>query len=232
MHTDLFATKGLEYLLVVAYLALLTAFWAFAMRTQKPKVAKAPGRARSNTRGWFSPPEDFYFHQGHTWAVKEAPGILRIGMDDFSRRLLGSPSALHLPALGARLEQGHTGWTVEVEGRSINMLSPVNGEVLEVNTRVADAPGDALLMPYDDGWLMKIRTNPKRCCLRNLLSGELALAWLRDSEEKIRTQHAGELGVVLPDGGSPVDGLARAISPDGWDDIAREILIPNPCREA
>ena len=229
MHTDLFATKGLEYLLVVAYLALLTAFWAFAMRTQKPKAAKAHGIARGKARGWFSLPENFHFHQGHTWAVKEAPGILRVGMDEFSRKLLGNPSALHLPTPGTRLEQGHTGWAVEVDGRTIDMLSPVNGEVLEVNTRVTDAPGEALLNPYDNGWLMKVRSNPERCCLRNLLSGELALAWLQNQEERIRMQNAGELGLVLPDGGTPVDGLAKAISPDSWDDLAREILIPDPC---
>ena len=76
---------------------------------------------------------------------------------------------------------------------------------------------------------MKVRVNPERCPLRNLLTGDLALAWLRNKEESIRTQHAGELGVVLPDGGSPVDGLARAISPEGWEDLAREILIPDPC---
>jgi len=229
MHTDIFATKGLEYLLVVAYLALLTVFWAFAMRAPKPRAAKAEGTAKGKAQGWFTLPEDFHFHQGHTWAAKETHGILRIGMDEFSRKLLGNPSALHLPAIGARLEQGHTGWAVEVEGRSIDMLSPVNGEVIEVNTRVMGAPGDALLNPYDDGWLMKVRTNPERCCLRNLLSGEVALAWLRDKEETIRMQHAGELGVVLPDGGTPVDGFAQAISPEGWDDLAREILVPDPC---
>jgi len=153
-------------------------------------------------------------------------------MDEFSRQLLGKPSALRLPAIGTRLEQGQTGWAVEVEGQSIDMLSPVNGEVMEVNTRVMDEPGQALLNPYDDGWLMKVRVNPKRCCLRNLLSGELALAWLQNQEERIRMQNAGELGLVLPDGGTPVDGLARAISPDGWDDLAREILNPDPCRGA
>jgi glycine cleavage system H lipoate-binding protein len=229
MHMDLFATKGLEYLLVITYLTLLMAFWAFALKPAKPKEAKAPTPVKVRGAGWFSLPKDFHFHQGHTWAVKEAPGVLRVGMDEFARRLLGSPSALHLPLPGTHLEQGHKGWSVEVGGKSIDMLSPVGGEVIEVNTHVMDTPGEALINPFDEGWLLRVRVDPERCPLRNLLSGDLALAWLRNKEEMIRTHHAGELGVVLPDGGAPVDGFAQALSPDGWEELARTILIPDPC---
>lgn len=228
-HADLFATKGLEYLLVISYLILLTAFWTLAMREPSPARKKVREAARKRARGWFHLPENFHFHQGHTWALKEAEGVLRVGMDEFSRRLLGNPSSLVLPEVGAQLEQGDLGWTVMVDGKPIQMLSPVTGQVLEVNRRVQETPEEALRKPYDEGWLLKVRVNPERCPLRNLLSGELALTWLREKEEKIRAHPVGELGVVLPDGGAPVDGLARALSPDDWDALARSFLWPDPC---
>jgi glycine cleavage system H protein len=48
---------------------------------------------------------------------------------------------------------------------------------------------------------------------------------MSEVEERIRTQHSGELGVVMPDGGVPVDGLARALSPEDWDKVARQFLL-------
>ncbi len=36
---------------------------------------------------------------------------------------------------------------------------------------------------------------------------------------------AGELGIVLPDGGIPVDGFARILAPERWDEIARDFLL-------
>jgi len=229
LHTDLFATKGLEYLLVITYLVLLAGFWTLLSRAPVRKTAVARSGASSRRHGWFSLPESLHFHQGHTWAVKEAHGVLRVGMDEFSRRLLGSPFAIRLPEVGHQLEQGEIGWTVMVEGEAIEMVSPVNGEVLAVNPRALATPEGVLERPYDDGWLLKVRVNPEKCPLRNLLSGELARAWIQHAEERIRTLHTGDLGVALPDGGRPVDGFARALSPGGWGDLAREILLVDRC---
>jgi len=231
MQTDLFATKGLEYLLVIGYLILLTGFWTLALRAPRKAEAKAGARERSGARsgGWFSLPDGFHFHRGHAWALKEAPGLLRVGMDEFSRRLVGNPSSLVLPGVGDHLEQGGTGWTVVVDGKPIRMLSPVKGEVLEVNPAALETPEAALQDPYDKGWLLKVRVDPERCPLRNLLSGNLALAWLRDAEEQIRTFPSGGLGVALPDGGEPVDGFARALAPERWDVLAEDFLRPGPC---
>jgi hypothetical protein len=60
---------------------------------------------------------------------------------------------------------------------------------------------------------------------RNLLQGDLAKAWMNAIVERLRATPAGELGVVLPDGGVPVGGIARALSPEAWDRVAREYLL-------
>jgi len=229
-HVDIFATKGIEYLIVITYLVLFTGFWTLLKAPAKASQAasEAPGFG-ARIRGWFHLPDGFHFHQGHTWALLESEGILRVGMDEFARKLMGPPTTLRLPAVGTRLEQGGAGWTVLVDGTPVQMLSPVGGEVLEVNPLVMEAPGQALERPYDDGWLMKVRVNPENCPLRNLLTGKVAQAWIHTCEEKIRALHTGELGVALPDGGVPVDGWARAHSPDEWHDLASKVFHPNPC---
>ena len=53
----------------------------------------------------------------------------------------------------------------------------------------------------------------------------MARAWMEISENTLRQRISGRLGLVMQDGGDPVSGLARAISPDQWEEVARDFLL-------
>lgn len=220
---DLFATKGAEYLIVISYLVLLAAFWRFLWSPGRGQAAAA--RAAVPLGRWFALPEGRYFHQGHAWVAPERDDVMRVGMDDFAQKLLGRPAGFVFPDVGARLAPGERGWQVQVDGHAIPMVSPVGGEVVEVNQELLASPGLVNADPYDRGWLLKIRVPDPAAASRNLLSGKLARAWMDGITERLREMRVGELGVVLPDGGFPVSGFARALSPEGWDRVAREFLL-------
>jgi hypothetical protein len=77
--------------------------------------------------------------------------------------------------------------------------------------------------PYGDGWLLDVRS-PEDPALEGLLSGASARAWLTSLMEDLQHRAApGEL--VLQDGGEPVCGLAKAVDPDGWAQVARRYLL-------
>ncbi|UCF40360.1 MAG: glycine cleavage system protein H [Gemmatimonadota bacterium] len=222
---DIFATKGVEYLIVIGYLLVLVGFWRLLGSPARHEVeAGAAARPARKPALWFETPEGVYFHQGHTWATPEDGDLVKVGMDDFARRLLGTPGGLGLPTVGARLSQGERGWAVDVEAESIPMLSPVTGEVVAVNDAVLGSPQLAA-DPYGEGWFLKVRVPNRGAVLKNLLSGRLARAWMADTVEKLRAMPAGELGTVLPDGGVPVDGFARVLAPEQWAEVAREFLL-------
>src|SRR5512139_1015909 len=63
----------------------------------------------------FQVPSGAYFHDGHTWARIESGGLIRIGMDDFSAKLLGKANAFDLPLMGKELSQGKVGWGLKRE---------------------------------------------------------------------------------------------------------------------
>ena len=79
--------------------------------------------------------------------------------------------------------------------------------------------------PYDDGWLIEVKSSRLDPNLKTLLRGDLARAWMRTSEESLFRRMPREVGVVMQDGGVPVTGIARAISPDDWDRVVEEFLL-------
>jgi len=223
IYEDIFATKGIEYLLVIGYLLVLVVFWKFLNRR-----SAAGGRASVRAMpvlDWFQLKDGFYFHQGHTWAVPEGGGVVRVGMDDFAQKLLGEPVSVELPDIGSSMEQGSKGWRLVIDSKSVEMLSPVNGEVLEVNEEVLRSPESVCGDPYGKGWLMKVKVSRMKSDLKNLLSGRLAAAWMEETVDRLRRTTAGDLGLVLQDGGVPVAGFARNLSPDKWHEIAVEFLL-------
>jgi glycine cleavage system H lipoate-binding protein len=217
---DLFATKGIEYLIVIGYLVVWVLMWWF-LRESEP-VRRVVGKER-RVGGWFILPQEYCFHQGHSWAIPEDQDVVRVGMDDFAHRLLGRPDAVELPGLGTQLLQGKSGWAIRVGSTSVAMLSPVDGEVVGVNYRVLDSPEILCSDPYGRGWLLKVRAPEQRRNQRNLLCGALARAWL---EEQLRAMRV-DLGLILPELGTEAgcDGLARSVAPDDWREVAGYLLL-------
>jgi len=226
VYDDPFATKAVEYLLVIGFLMALVWYWRVLTRpargVARASVARRPVAAAGR---WFQLPADLFYHPGHVWAVPEGGGVVRVGIDDFAQKLVGEPEALELPEVGARLEQGERGWKLDVNSKSIDVLSPVGGEVVERNEAALSSPEILNQDPYGDGWLVKVKVPNVAANLKNLLSGKLAGAWMQMSEDGLRQRMSGELGLVMQDGGVPISGIAQGLSPEHWDEIAGEFLL-------
>jgi len=226
---DPFPTKGIEYLLMISYLLLVVPFGLLLRWIAKePSAAKEAAAILPNTapgNKWFQLPEGFHLHRGHTWAFPEGGEVLRIGMDDFAQRLIGEPAAMMLPTPGQRIEQGERGWQLRVNGDVVDLLSPVQGEVVEVNEEAIRTPSLVCDDPYGKGWLLKVRVGRESTALKNLLPERLARAWLDEAGEQLGALMGSELGPVLQDGGVPVSGFARQLAGDRWPELARQLLL-------
>lgn len=226
MEGDIFATKGAEYLIVIAYLVLLVVGLRFFT---PPRVARAIGatarQAGRRLAPWFALREGYHYHQGHSWAADGHDTVLRVGLDEFAAQLVGDADGVELPAVGDTVRQGLPGWTVRAGDRTLSMVSPVEGEVVAVNHAVLASPQLATDDPYGDGWLLKVEATHRRASLRNLLTGGMAARWMDHTVERLRGLPAGGLGVVLPDGGAPVRGFGRALGPEEWHSVVREFFL-------
>ena len=217
---DIYATKGIEYLIVIAFFAVVVVFSHY-LYGRRRALAVVP--EESGTR--FRVPEKLLYHQGHAWLRPQTGSIGVVGLDDFAQKLVGKVDSLELPPVGARLTQGAKAWNLVVDHARIPMLSPANGEVVEVNQEVLRSPGLLQHDPYGNGWLLKIKDPAIASDTRNLLSGKVARAWIENSLERLNPIPHTSPGMVLQDGGLPVEGIARVVAGEKWQELARTCLM-------
>jgi glycine cleavage system H protein len=168
--------------------------------------------AASDGHVGFDLPLDRLYHRGHTWVRPESDGTVTVGLDDFARRLVGTPEQVELPAPGARLEVNGPAGRVTARGSDVRVLSPVDGTVVE-----ARGEGAGFTLRVDPGGAVD---------LGHLLSGDEARAWaLRELERLQRALGPGELGAALADGGELVDDVGAALPRDRYDALLGEMLL-------
>ena len=223
-YVDIFATKGIEYILVIGFLVAFVLFSRLLNTSKKPSRVPASASARRAPL-WFAVPEGLYYHQGHTWAIPESDEVVRIGIDDFAQKLIGIPKAIRMPKAGETLRQAQKALKLQINGKAVEVLAPVSGEVIAVNKEVEQHPELVNEDPYHRGWLLRVKDRNLATELKNLLSGKLAKTWMHETEHALRQRMYGDLAVALPDGGVPVSGIARSLDPENWDKVAKEFLL-------
>jgi len=229
-YVDIFATKGIEYVIVMVFLAGFIYFSRYlSHRAPAPAEAEAPPRSFVD---YFRVPDGHLFHQGHAWLKAEGDQLVSVGMDDFAQKLIGKVDAIRLPAVGEKLAQGEKGWAFAVQEKTIDMLSPVDGEVVAVNQEAIRNPGLLGQDPFERGWLLKVRPARFTSNKRNLLSGQMARRWMSSVLERLRgeigkaiPQEGTSVGTVYQDGGTPVQGIARALAGNRWEEMAKGYLL-------
>jgi len=225
-YVDIFATKGIEYLLVIGFLLFFVVFWRFLARPARA-VLRATERIVPAINEWFSLPEEIFYHQGHTWAAPVRKNLVKVGLDDFAQRLVGKINAIHLPGIGSTIHQGDTAWSLEIDSKKIDMLSPIDGKVMAVNDKVVTSPENINQYPYVS-WLMEVESPRFSVNKKQLLSGAMAKKWMEEVRENLLSKMSYNLGLVYQDGGLLVDGMAKNLDRDKWDDIARDFFLTHP----
>lgn len=175
--------------------------------------------------GGLSAPEHMRFHPGHTWVVAESDGSVRIGLDDFARRLIGRGAKVELPSVGKTTKQGVPVWTFRRDGQEVPMLSPVDGVVDEINPAVVTNPETITRDPYGEGWIARIRPSELGRNMKNLLSGQMVAHWMDGALDQLYEAFEPRLGKVLADGGNLTDDLSTLFDDDEWGRTCREHFL-------
>ena len=101
-------------------------------------------------------PDDLKYHSEHDWARVEGDEAV-LGITWFAQDALGELVHYEPPEEGAAVTKDESYGEVESVKAVSDVISPLSGEVLEVNEKVVDAPETVNEDPYGNGWLIRIR---------------------------------------------------------------------------
>lgn len=105
-------------------------------------------------------PASLRFTETHEW-VSVSGDIATIGISDFAVHLLTDIVYMSLPKVGKKVKRGESIGEIESVKAVSDLYAPVDGEILEVNTSLADNQAVLSESPFEQGWIAKIRmSNP------------------------------------------------------------------------
>jgi glycine cleavage system H protein len=101
-------------------------------------------------------PDDLLYHREHDWArIEDGEAVL--GITWYAQDSLGELVHYEPPEAGSKATKDSSYGEVESVKAVSDVISPLSGEVLEVNQKVVDAPETVNEDPYGSGWLIRIR---------------------------------------------------------------------------
>lgn len=101
-------------------------------------------------------PDDLKYHPEHDWARIDGDEAT-LGITWFAQDSLGELVHFEPPDEGTRIGKDDTYGEVESVKAVSDLISPLSGELIEVNKKVVDAPETVNEDPYGEGWLVRIR---------------------------------------------------------------------------
>ncbi len=101
-------------------------------------------------------PKDLKYDTEHEW-VKVDGDTATIGISDFAQDQLGEVVYVDLPAVGDEIIAGESFGEVESVKSVSELVSPLSGDIVEVNETLGDAPETVNEDCYGDGWMIKIK---------------------------------------------------------------------------
>lgn len=126
-------------------------------------------------------PDDLRYTAEHEWARLER-GVVTVGITSYATDQLGDVVFVELPEIGNKIDAMKPFGVVEAVKTVSDLFAPVSGEIVEVNTALADNPALVNQAPYGEGWMIRIRPASSDD-VRKLMNSD-------DYEKLIEEQHA------------------------------------------
>ncbi len=182
----------------------------------------------------FMIPRGYFFSPKHTWLELLGTGAVRVGVDDFVRRVVGSIEGVALTPANTIVKQGEPIIVLGKGNRSLSFASPISGRIVEVNELLRRSPKILESDPYIAGWVAVVEPENLGEEIKTLTIAEDAVRWLRREVSRFRDfiqDHTTQLvlapaGRTMLDGGIPMCGALEHADLGAWKAFEQEFLAP------
>ncbi|MCL5028570.1 MAG: response regulator [Bacteroidetes bacterium] len=146
----------------------------------------------------FSIPGGVFISPNHCWASMEQDGAVKVGIDDFAKKLVGKIDSLELPNLGMNIKRNQPLFSIKQGTRSISFNSPVSGKITRINTLLKSNLEPLEMTPYESNWICEIDADDLDTEVADLKIGKSAVSFYQDDldhlielKKKSGTQESG-----------------------------------------
>src|SRR6201997_804499 len=104
-------------------------------------------------------PDDLLYHKEHDWARIDAgpPEEATLGITWYAQDALGEVVFFQPPAVGTQVRKDEPYAEVESVKAVSDVIAPLSGEIVAVNTALGDSPEAINEDPYGGGWMVKVK---------------------------------------------------------------------------
>lgn len=232
-YYNIFETKGQEYLVIIAFLALLIPFSILLNRKVKNK------RKHGMTMGVLTSsilkiPQGVFYCKNHTWAYLLKSGYARLGLDDLLLHFTGNVGLKFLKTTGDTVFKGEVMAELVVDGKMLKVYSPVSGRIEEANLLLTDDPGMINEDPYDNGWLYKVKPSNWKEDTKSFYLADSATEWSKKELQRFKDFLASTMpkydpGIsltALQDGGELRNNILAELPGEIWIEFQQEFMNP------
>ena len=100
------------------------------------------------------------FTEDHEWLEIDGD-TATVGITEYATEQLGDLVFVELPEIGKTVSKGDAACTVESVKAASEVYAPLDGEITEVNEKLADAPETVNGDPRGEGWFFKLKLADK-----------------------------------------------------------------------
>ncbi len=194
---------------------LLEEQFDFFLAPEKPRVHEVFG---------IQVPISNFLHRGHTWVALENAGRVRLGLDDFSQKVLGPATKINLPRIGQQIKANEPFLDLGRQRKKAGVLAPLDGIIEAVNPKIRERPQLVHDDPYGEGWLCLSTPSNLKVDLEKMLFGQCNIAWIESEVNKLLGMLQTASGVTLPSGGALMDDVYGNYPQLGWKRLVQEFL--------
>lgn len=153
-------------------------------------------------------PGGVFISNGHVWANVTVPGLVRVGVDDFARKMIGRIDAIQFPEKGRQVKQGEPLFYIKQGERKAAFKSPITGKIHLINSELAENLTWLEKQPYEKGWICSIKPDQLASEIEQLRLGDKAAAWYQQEIKRMRELLAPQNGNGHP---STITEIARLV---------------------
>lgn len=123
--------------------------------------------------------KNLLFNKDHLWCLHREDNRIVIGISDHCLQRLGDLLLVELPGAGSVVRRGKIFGRVTSRNAVNDLLSPVDGRVINANNYLGTSPATVNADPYGEGWMLHIQLD---CAeqLRALMSAALYRQYIEE----------------------------------------------------